>query len=80
MKTYLVEIKVEVTHRVLVRAGSYENAEAKAIDKTEMPYDNYRLLTAEAELRKEIGPKEYLEIKQQNEIDWDNVPVWKSNN
>lgn len=62
MKTYLVDIRVEVQHRVLVRAGSLEKAESKAIDQTEMPYDNYRLLTASAEERPTIDAKRYREI------------------
>ena len=62
MKTYLVDIRVEVQHRVLVRAGSLEKAEKRALDKTEMPYDNYRLLTASAEERPTIDAKRYREI------------------
>lgn len=63
MKTYLVDIRVEVQHRVLVRAGSLEKAESKALDQTEMPYDNYRVLTATAEERPTIDAKRYREIK-----------------
>jgi hypothetical protein len=62
MKTYLVEIKVEVTHRVLVRAGNSENAEMKAIDQIEDQYDDFRLLTANAEERPTISAKRYREI------------------
>jgi hypothetical protein len=63
MKTYLVDIRVEVQHRVLVRASTPEKAEGRALDRTEMPYDNYRVLTASAEERPTIDAKRYREIK-----------------